>query len=325
MDAALRVSTSNPGSHSAFLHSSLSLGGPWPPFPGKHLISTSADHGDVNAQLPHSPEGHLCLFPLAGARSPFLPRQHRKGTLPQGGCRTETHGPHQPVESKQPHASQKMQSQGQRGPPAASCSPCRLRKAHAGGRPATWSSEWPHCVLTNCTCHPGGSDLPPLHGQGHLLKRGPALVCGYRWGQCVTHGFWLEKPETHKNACLHTPRGTCCSRTQVKGQSQSRSGWAAGHRCSGGAVEKGDPGTHTLLTDKVRGLRCADKPMSFSAAQAARWFPRRDCAEQAISGARGERVTQRPRGPLAAVPPHCHASKPVHRRVTRFSSGQRVK
>lgn len=56
----------------------------------------------------------------------------------------------------------------------------------------------------------------------------------------------------------------------------------------------GFPGT--LLTDKGRGLQGADKPMSLSAAQAARGFCEGPGAQQAVREACGERMTQRLRG-----------------------------
>lgn len=86
VDAALRVSTSNPGPHSAFLHSGWSLGGPVAPFPRKAFHFHFVSHDDVNAGPPHLSEGPLCLFPLASARSPFS-RVSREGDTPPGRMR----------------------------------------------------------------------------------------------------------------------------------------------------------------------------------------------------------------------------------------------
>lgn len=131
---------------------------------------------------------------------------------------------------------------------------------------------------------------PPSGGSGSGVR----VPIGTRQSHYSQNSSWKSWKPIKTRACTLVS-GSCCPWTQVKGQSRSHSGWGYRAQVLWGSRREGvkrlclprpgDPGTHTLLTDKARGLQCAGKPMSFSAAQAAHGFCAGTGAEQAISEA----------------------------------------
>lgn len=115
---------------------------------------------------------------------------------------------------------------------------CRRRMLAAGT--VMWSSEWPHCVLTNCTCYPGAptchparSGAPPEEGSGSGV-RVPMGTMRYS-----RHSSWKSREPIKTCACT-LPVARAAQDAGERAE-PGHCGWAAGHRCSGGAEEKGRP------------------------------------------------------------------------------------